>query len=72
MLKKKMHFVKWTTMCMETTKGVGGGMMSIRCLSLLNKVFLCKWNDGMQLKEDRFGIRSLVENMGRKRRMMVE
>ncbi|RVW17439.1 hypothetical protein CK203_085488 [Vitis vinifera] len=52
-------------MCMEKSKG---GALGIRRLSLLNKtLFYGNRINGMLLKEEPFGIKSLVENMGRKR-----
>ncbi|RVW93353.1 hypothetical protein CK203_022446 [Vitis vinifera] len=50
-------------------KGKGGGgkvLLGTRHLhlSLLNKSLLCNGTGGMQLKEEPFGIGSLVENIG--------
>ena len=38
-LEKKIHLVKWSTVCKAKSKGGLG----VRSLFLFNKAFLCKW-----------------------------
>ena len=39
-LERKSHLVKWAVVCSNKRKGGLG----VRCLSTLNRAFLCKWS----------------------------
>ena len=39
-LEQKPHLVQWSLVCLDKSKGGLG----VKCLSILNKAFLCKWS----------------------------
>ena len=49
-LEKKPHLVRWSLVCLEKSNwGLG-----VKCLSILNKALLCKWNWRFAIEREAF------------------
>ena len=62
-LVKKIHLVKWSTVCLEKSMDE----LEIWCIFLLNKAFLCKWSWWYATKKGVFRRKQLGANIERMR-----